>query len=106
MPTNYRASLNIDFTNQQNNEYQKLVHALVQAGWSYVETSALIIESTELGRIWRGIELVAKQCSDAGDLSALTFHIQGSNNFSGVPYAGARNFPHAEDEILAKPYPR
>jgi hypothetical protein len=102
---NYRAALNLDYTAQQSNEYQKLIAALRQAGWTYVETSALVVETDDLAVIWRGIELVAKQSASAGTLSALTLHVQGSNNFGGVPYNGAANHPNALQDIQQKPYP-
>ncbi len=60
----YRATINIDFTKQKPQQYQKLVAALMQAGWVYLETSAFIIEG-DLPGVLRGMELVAKQCADS-----------------------------------------
>jgi hypothetical protein len=102
----YRAALNLDYTQQQTNNYQKLVAALLQAGWIYVETSAVAIETDDLAKIWRGVELVAKQSASAGTLSALTLHIQGSENFGGISYNGAANHPNALTEIAAKAFPQ
>ena len=102
----YRASLNLDFTKQKSYQYQKLIAALIDTGWKYVETSALIIEHDDLAPIWQGIELVAKQSSSAGLLSALTFHIQGAQRFGGKAYAAAKNHRKAVTQILAKPSPR
>jgi hypothetical protein len=101
----YRASLNLDYTSQSPNDYQKLIAALLQTGWTYVETSALIIETTDLAKVWRGVRLIAKQNASAGVLSALTLHVQGSKSFAGVPYNGAKNHPTAIQDIDKKPDP-
>src|SRR5574341_642133 len=102
----YRAALNIDFTGQNANQCQKLVTALMQASWLYVETSAFIIESQDIANVWRGIELVAKQASDAGQLSALTFHIQSAENFGqSLPYPANVNHPNALAQVQAKQFP-
>jgi hypothetical protein len=105
MPT-FRASLNIDFTGQVPNQYQRLVSALIQAGWLYVETSAYVIETDDITNVWRGIELVAKQSSDAGQLSALTFHVQSASSFAvGLPYPAQVNHPNALAQVQAKQFP-
>jgi hypothetical protein len=101
----YRATINIDFTKQKSPQYEKLVAALTQAGWVYLETSAFIIEG-DLPTVLQGMELVAKQCGAAGELSALTYHIQGSRDFAGRKYAAARFHPNALDEIREKPLPK
>ncbi|PYM12301.1 MAG: hypothetical protein DME18_11765 [Verrucomicrobia bacterium] len=100
----YRGLINVDFTDPNGTEYQKLVTALIQAGWVYIETSALQIEG-ELKCVLQVLEIVARQCQDAGVLSALTIHVQGSSDFKGVPYPGARNHPHALKSVLAMPLP-
>lgn len=61
IPHTYRGAINLDYTGQNTNEYQRLVAALIQLGWIYVETSALIIETDNLSLVWQGVELVAKQ---------------------------------------------
>jgi hypothetical protein len=102
----YRAILNFDYTNVNSNDFSRLKLALVEAHWLHVETSAFTIETTNLGEIWQGIELVAKQSSSAGELSALTFHIQGSDDFSNsVPIASGLKPANAFDVIKAKPFP-
>ena len=105
----YRASLNIDFTKQKPNGYQKLIAALIKSGWRYVETSALILDTDDLGAIWGGLELVVKQCEHAGELSALTFHVQGSSDFGGISYRSSamkRADPDAEIRELPWPKPK
>ena len=87
-----------------HNEYQKLLAALLQNGWVYLETSALLIED-ELPKVLQALEIVAKQCQAAGQLSALTILIQGSDNFNGVPYLAANNHPYALNDIRQKPFP-
>jgi len=106
MPRRYQASLNLDFTHQRTHHYQKLIAALMKSGWRYVETSALAISTTKLAKVWRGIELVARQAQDAGRVSALTFHIQSSMNFKGLPYKARRNHPNAVRSILGKGLPQ
>lgn len=102
----YRAILNFDYTHVAPNDFSRLKLALVHAGWLHVETSAFIIETNNLGEIWQGIELVAKQSSSVGELSALTFHIQGSDDFSkSVPIASGLNPANAFNVIKEKPFP-
>ena len=102
----YRAILNFDYTNVTPNQFSRLKLALVKADWLHVETSAFMIETDNLGKIWQGIELVAKQSSSVGELSALTFHIQGSDDFSkSVPIVSKLNSVNAFDSIKAKPFP-
>jgi hypothetical protein len=102
----YRAILNFDYTNVTPNEFSRLKLALVEADWFHVETSAFTIETSNLGEIWQGIELVAKQSSSAGELSALTFHIQGSDDFSkSVPIVSGIKPANAFDGIKAKLFP-
>ena len=104
MPT-YRASVNLDFTGHRTYHYQKLMTALIATGWKYVETSALVITTKNLGKVWCGIELVARQAQSCGTLSALTFHIQSSTNFRGLPYQARVNHPNAVQNIMAKQFP-
>jgi len=101
----YRATLNIDFTGIVKNEYQKLVAALLATGWRYLETTAFILETEQLARAFVAFELIAKQCAAAGTLSALTIHIQGSEDFGGVAYPAADNHPNAVANIRGKPWP-
>jgi hypothetical protein len=102
--TKYRAIINIDFTNPKQNEYQRLVAALLQIGWKYLETSALAFEG-ELANVLVAMELLSKQCETAGTLSALTFHIQGSTNLNGKPYRQSKSYPNALRDIRTKPLP-
>ena len=104
MAKTYRAVLNLDYTGTSN-EYQYLVSALIQAGWTYVETSALILETDDRADIWRGMSLVMKQDSSIPDLSALTLHIQASEDFSGIPYPFADAHPNALDNVEIKTHP-
>jgi hypothetical protein len=106
MLRHYRASINIDFTKHKSNQYSKLVVALIDNGWLWVETSALIMDTTDLAKIWRGVELVAKQCEKAGQLSAFTFHIQGSDNFSGKHHSAKKLWKDPTAQILALPWPK
>ena len=102
----YRAVINLDFGDKDTNEYQKLIAALMATDWKYVETSALWIETDNLGKIWRGAELIARQCGYAGELTALTLHIQGTEFPDGKDYSAANNHKNAVNDILARPMPK
>jgi hypothetical protein len=95
--------LNIDIKGQDTDEYQRLIVALIQVGWTYVRTSALVIETDDLTRIWQGMDFVARQSPFFGELSALTLNVQASENFGGVPYAATPFRSNALDEVLARP---
>jgi len=101
----YRGLITIDYTHSNDNQYQKLLAALIQTGWVYLETSALLIES-DLPTILHSLELITRQCQDGGVLSALTIQVQGSKDFAGISYRGAKNHPHAVRDILTKPLPK
>jgi hypothetical protein len=101
----YRAALNLDYTGQKTNEYQKLIAALLQLGWKYVETSAYTLETSDLNLVWRGIDLITRQSAVSGSLSALTLHIQGSRNFNGIKFAAANSHPKALEQISKKELP-
>ena len=103
MSLTYQAILNVDYTAPESNEYARLKHALVQAGWRWVETSAFVIDTDNLGLVWRGVDIVARQTASVGQLSAFTFHIQGSDHFIGGAPSG--DYPHALDNVLGQPFP-
>ena len=102
----YRATVRVDFDNQQSNDYQKLIAAFKQVGWSYVQTSSLAIETEDLNRVLIALELLGKQVRSAGTLTALSIDVQGSKNFSGIPYAALKNHPNALSDIRGKPFPK
>jgi hypothetical protein len=108
MPRRYRAVLNLDYAGATTNEYQYLISALIQDGWTYVETSALTLDTEDRNDIWRGISLVMKQDASLPGMSALTLHIQGSDNFDrGIDYPYAEKHPNALDSTKYKhnPFP-
>jgi hypothetical protein len=101
----YRAAIRLDFNDKNTNEYQKLITALIETGWEYVETSAVAVETHDLGAILRAMVLCARQIPDSGTLTGLSFDIQGSEDFGGSAYAAAANHPNAIADINAKPLP-
>jgi len=104
----YRAILNYDFTATTDaNDLMRLKLALVEGGWLHVETSAFTIETDEISKVWLGIELIAKQASSIGSLSALTYHIQASQDFShGLQASSTTLSPsNALADIKLKPFP-
>jgi hypothetical protein len=100
----YRAVINLDFTGTNPNDYQKLISALLDAGWVYTETSALVIDTPTIERIWAAAEIVAKGAAAAGTLSALTLQVQLVADPRN--YAARRNHPNALQDILGLPFPR
>ena len=103
---NYRGIINIDFTGGDGNQQTRLGLALCLDGWTHVETSAFIRETTNIDDLWRGIALVAKQAATVGVVSALTFHIQSSQDFAqNVSLKSTQSPQNALDEINAKPFP-
>ena len=102
----YRASLTLDYSAGCTNEYQYLISALIQSGWTYVETSSLVLETENRAEIWQGIQLVMKQDSSLSPLSAVTLHIVGSNDIEqGIAYPYAETHPNALDNVRNKPLP-
>ena len=102
----YRAVINIDFQKGDSNKFEHLKNALIQAEWLWVNTSAYIIETQNIGLVWRGIDLVARQAADIGELSAITFNVQASESFttSKVPVT-TQNHVQALSNVLKKPFP-
>jgi hypothetical protein len=106
MPRTYRASLTLDYSTGSTNEYQYLISALIQSGWTYVETSSLVLETENREEIWQGIQLVMKQDSSLSPLSAVTLHIVGSDDIEqGVAYPYANSHPNALENVRNKPLP-
>ena len=106
VPYRYRGIINVDFTNSRPNEYTLLRVALRHDGWTQVETSAYIRDADDINDLWRGFGLVARQSAAIGILSALTFHIQGSLDFStNTEMRVGRNPEIALNTIRNKPFP-
>lgn len=105
---NYRALITMDWGKPHSpNDQQRLMSALMDAGWRLAETTAFTIETPDLGRIWLGIELVAKGSGAAGTLTALTFNLVGSDDFSvSRRYPARKNHPSALDKIAGLPLPK
>lgn len=103
----YRAQITLDWGKPHSpNDQQAIVAALVDAGWALAETTALIIETSDLGRIWQGVEVVAKGASAAGTLTALSFNVVASDDFGkSRPYAAIKNHPNALDKLTSLPFP-
>jgi hypothetical protein len=103
----YRGIINIDFTEPDSNEYTRLNLALRQSDWLHVETSAFVIETDNLAKVWRGVELVSKQAASIGQLSAFTFHIHGSDDFTTSKKSNSTlNQENALVEVLKKTLPQ
>lgn len=62
-------------------------------------------ESDDLAKVFRGMELVAKQAGSLGDLSFCNFHVEAISNPEGLPYTAAISQPNALKEISLKPFP-
>lgn len=104
----YRALITFDWGDpHSSNDQQAIVSALMDAGWNLAETTALTIETPDLGNVWRGIEIVAKGAGAAGTLTALSFNVIASDDFSrSRHYAAKANHRNALANITALPFPR
>lgn len=98
----YRAHVRLDFGEKDNNEYQKLITAFIQLGWRYIETSAVMVETGDLGTVLKGLDLLARQIPFAGTPTGILVDVQGSENFNGKSYAAAANHKNALADITAK----
>lgn len=103
----YRAIISIDWGKpHKSNKQQELISALMGAGWFLAETTVLTIETPDLGRVWRGVELAARASAGAGTITAFTFNFVGSSEFTkSRTYPAKENHKYALDKILAYPFP-
>jgi hypothetical protein len=102
----YRAVLSIDKTGVQTNEYQYLVSAMIQSGWTYAETSLLTRESTSINDIWHGLQLVMRQSQVMDPLSHISLDVSSSEDFAkGIPYPYSDKHPNALQNVESKPLP-
>lgn len=100
----YVAVINFDYSRPHaTNAYQKIITALLQAGWHYVETSALTYDGPDLGPILVALDLLARALPTGGTLSALTVQVQllGAEG----EYKAANNHPNALEQCRAMPRP-
>lgn len=100
----YRAVLTLDYTKPiDRNAYTRLLNALVQAGWSYAETSALYVDSDDLAPIQLALEVLARATHTPGTLSALTIQVQLVGHERPAP--AAVNHAKALTNLLQQPLP-
>lgn len=100
----YRGIINLDFKVEDNNSYQKIVSALIQAGWTWTRTSSFVIETPSISRIWAAAELLAKGSAHAGVLRSLALQVQLID--PEHEYSAAKNHPNALEDILKERMPR
>jgi hypothetical protein len=107
----YRGIINFDVTGKltvkQKNERVALGLALVESGWLHIETSAFTRETDKVNDLWDGAILVAKLTNSARlTLSAFTFHIQSSQDFStSIPSASTQSPANALARIRSISFP-
>lgn len=100
----YVATLTLDYTGQRdNNEYNRILNALGQAGWAYAETSAMYIECDDLEPILLGMEILARAAANPGLISALALQVQLVQQPRLPP--AARYHRRALDNILDRQLP-
>ncbi|WP_420113802.1 hypothetical protein [Pseudactinotalea sp.] len=99
----YLATLTLDYTGQQPNEYTRLLNALCQCGWDYVETSALVFEGEDLDGVRLALEVLARSVESPGMLSSLNVQVV----FMGAPRQppAARNHNRALPNLLRHALP-
>ena len=97
-----KRAVNEKLWQQENNAYEELKCALHQLGWQWTETSAFEIVTNDIAKIWEGIGLVGRQVPLPGEISALTFIVQGrdqktpsslSNHPKALANVGGRTSP-------------
>lgn len=103
----YRGLITLDWgAPHDTNRRQELLSALLYAGWQLAETTAFTIETNDLNQVWRGIGLIAKGAGAGGTITALSFNIIGSDDFSTSRHFEAKTrFPNALANIEALPFP-
>ena len=100
----YIAVINLDYSQpQDNNAYQKIIAALIQAGWDYAETSALTYNGPDLGPVLVALDLLARALPTGGIPSAMTIQLQRIGEMKD--YAAAKNHPNALSDCRAMPRP-
>lgn len=99
----YRGVINLDFTGQYSNGYQKLISALIQLGWTYTETSALVLEDATFSTAMRSLDVVARGATGAGTLSAVTIQLQLIS--AAKNYVATKNHPNALSDIQGNSLP-
>jgi len=99
----YRAVLTLDYTKPTPNEYNRLLNALAQSGWTYAETSAMYIEATDTEGIRLALELLARAVDTPGTLSAMTVQVQLVGERSETP--AAKFHRQAKNNLLKLPLP-
>ncbi len=100
----YRAVLSIDYSKPIDiNDYNRLINAICQAGWSYAETSALYVECEDLQPVLLALEVLARSVGDPGNLSASSINVQLIGDDRDPP--AAHNHVRALNNMLARDLP-
>jgi len=97
------ATISLDYNHQSPNEYQRLINALVQSGWEYADTSALVYDSENLAGVRLALEVLARAMETAGELSALALQVQLVGQSRSAP--AAVNHRRALPKLLKEPLP-
>lgn len=106
MVREYQANLSIDKTGTQTNEYQYLIAALIQSGWTLIETSVLTKRSSNVNDIWHGLKLIMKQSACMDPISHLSLDLISGNDLdAGIPYPYSDAHPAALNNVDSKPLP-
>jgi hypothetical protein len=106
MAREYSATLSIDKTGSQTNEYQYLISALIQSGWILVETSLLRRRTADINDIWQGLKLVMKQAPHMDPISHFSLDVVSSADLDGgIKYPYSDKHPRALEKVDAKPLP-
>jgi hypothetical protein len=102
----YRATINVHFKVNNNNNLIRLNLCLKEAGWIHVERSSFILETTDINEIWCGIGYMARYSHKVGELNSLTFHVQSSDDFSrSIKRTSEQSGENALEEISKLPFP-
>ena len=109
MPDAYWALLTLDKSDDPasdpNNAYEKLKCALVDIGWGWRATSTFVYEGDDIGVVWHGIDLVARQASDIGGIGSLALQVAGDEHGGAKEPSSKKNHPYAVEDIEEQPNP-
>jgi hypothetical protein len=103
----YQASIHLDTMSGANrNAYTRLLNALDQAGWEYVETSAMALIDGSWPEVLEAFELLARGLPAVGGVSSLAVQVQltPDDHVARKP-PGAANHSRARRNILGLPLP-
>ncbi len=94
-----------DPASDPTNAYEKLKCALVDIGWEWRATSAFMYKGDDIGAVWRGMDLVARQASGIGGIGSLALQVVRDKHGEAKEPSSRKNHPYAVEDIEGQPDP-